>query len=172
VVIDAHERVAVAGARLAVHRPGFSGSEVLAQTAADAAGEFHLPPVDIKPGDRWVVTASLHATLRQAVPGHGTLQVAMVLRRRALVASLVSWARARGGRFGAFSEPTPAQVRSAATDDPQIARWAEAIERVAFGPSAVDAQAVSEVNRLAPPDLDEDDMKGAEHVDGARPRSV
>jgi hypothetical protein len=98
------------------------------------------------------VEAPLHARLVQPLPPPGELSVALVLRRRALLGRLVTWARGRGRPFDVKPEPTPGHVRRAAADDFTTARWADAIERAVFGGGEVDARMENEIERMAPPD--------------------
>jgi hypothetical protein len=78
-----------------------------------------------------------------------------VLRRRALLERLVDWARRRGRPYDAKPEPTPGHVRRAAGSEFSVARWADAVERAAYGGGVVDEHAQAEVDRLAPPGLAE-----------------
>lgn len=149
---DAHDGVAVAAARVAVERPGFERVEVLAQTVSDPGGGFALPALDARPGDLLVAEGPLHAALRRPLPPAGELEVALVLRRRAMLDRLVAWARGRGRPFDAKPEPTPGHVRRAAAAEFGVARWADAVERAAYGGAVVDAKAQEEVERLAPPE--------------------
>jgi hypothetical protein len=71
-------------------------------------------------------------------------------RKRQLLAHLVAWARARGGRFYARPDPTPAQVRAAAGPGSKVADWADAVERAAFSGEVVDEGRRAEIERLAP----------------------
>ena len=79
----------------------------------------------------------------------GELSIALVLRRRALLARLVAWARKRGRPFDVKPEPTPGHVRRAAAEDFQTARWADAVEQAVFGGGEVDARTEREIERLA-----------------------
>ena len=98
-VVDAHEGDAIAGARVAIERPGFQGTQTLASTTADEHGAFELAHVPTDEGASLLVEAPLHASLRQSVPGSGELAIALVLRKRALLNRLVAWARRRGKPF-------------------------------------------------------------------------
>jgi hypothetical protein len=75
----------------------------------------------------------------------------------------VTWAKRRGAPFDAPVEPTPGQVRRAAGTSFGVARWADAVERTAFGGTPVDARAELEVERLAP---DAAEWNDAEAADG------
>ena len=173
-VVDAHEGVSVAGARLAIERAGFESSAVIAETVSDASGAFVLPDVDVRPGDQLVAEGPWHDRVRFPRPPAGELLVTLVARRRALLDRLVAWARRRGPPFDAMPEPTPGQVGKAAgsTSWPDAApggaanagirAWAGAVERAVYGGEAVDAAREAEVDNLAPPD--------ATTPRGARPR--
>ncbi len=140
-VVDAHDGLAVAGAHVSIERAGFEHTQTIVETASDPAGAFALPAVDARPGDELVAEGPLHAALRRPVPRSGHLAIALSQRRRALLERLVGWARA---------ELTPAQVRQAAGADGAIARWADAVERAAYGGEVIDKRAENEVDGLAP----------------------
>jgi hypothetical protein len=173
-VVDAHEGVSVAGARLAIERAGFESSTVVAETVSDASGAFALPDADVRPGDQLVAEGAWHERVRFPRPPAGELLVTLVARRRALLDRLVAWARRRGPPFDAMPEPTPGQVGKAAGSTPWpdagpggtanagIRAWAGAVERAVYGGDAVDAAREAEVDSLAPPD--------ATTPRGARPR--
>jgi hypothetical protein len=110
-----------------------------------------LPPgVAPQPGDELACEGPLHGQLRRPMPEPGELDVALVLRKRALLDRLVAWARRRGLPFDARPEPTPGHVRRAAAGEFTVARWADAVERAAFGGQVVDSRVEGEVERLAP----------------------
>jgi len=152
---DAHEGSPISGGRVAVERPGFERVAVMAQALTDAAGSFVLPHVEALPGDVLVAEGALHAALRRPLPPAGELDVALVLRRRAVIDRLVAWARRRGRPFDAKPEPTPGHVRRAGGTDLAVARWADAVERAAFGGAPVDARAQADIERLEPEDRPE-----------------
>jgi hypothetical protein len=154
-VIDADERTPVARARVSIERPGFDRRDVVASTTTDDQGMFVLEPTDPLPGDELSAEAPLHAPLRSPLPARGDLRVALVLRRRALLDRLVSWAHRRGKPFDLYADPTPAQLRRAAGPDLGVVRWATAVERAAYGGGVVDEEAQGEVERLAPSELAE-----------------
>lgn len=152
-IVDAHEGTPVAGARVWVDRGTFEGRSVLASVGADADGAFELPGIDGLVGDEQIaVEAPLHARLVQPLPPAGELSIALLLRRRALLARLVGWARKRGRPFDVKPEPTPGHVRRAAAEDFQTARWADAVERAVFGVGEVDARTEREIERMVPAD--------------------
>ena len=149
-VIDAHAETAVASAQVSLERRSFRGVSVMATAQANAAGRFELRCEDLQPGDALAVEAPLHAVLRKPVPPFGEIQIALVLRRRKLLSRLVAWARARGKPFDHHPEPTPGHVKRAAGKDEETARWAEALERAAFGAEQVDGEAEKAVVDLEP----------------------
>jgi hypothetical protein len=162
-VLDAHEGAPVAGARLAIERPGFERSTIVVATVSDAAGSFSFGKAEIRPGDQLVAEGPWHGHVRLPMPPGGDLLVTLVARRRALLDRLVAWARRRGRPFDATPEPTPAQIRKAAravgpdalgaaTVNASIHAWADAVERAAYGGEPIDARRESEVDGLAPPD--------------------
>jgi hypothetical protein len=149
-VRDTHDGFAIAGARVAVERRGFERVDVVGQVFADAAGAFAIPPFEARSGDEVVIEGPLHAALRRPLPPPGEVEVLLVLRKRALLDRLVAWARRRGLPYDSRPEPTPAHVRRAAGAEFAVARWADAVERAAYGGAVVDQQAQGEVDRLAP----------------------
>jgi hypothetical protein len=150
VVVDAHDGRAIADARVSLERNGFDGVAVLASATTDTSGTFALGGVDVLVGDVLTSEAPLHARLEQRAPSAGQLSIALVLRRRALLDRLVAWAKRSGAPFDASVDPTPGQVRRAAGTSFGVARWADAVERTAFGGAPVDARAEMDVDRLAP----------------------
>jgi hypothetical protein len=167
-IVDAHEGHGVGGATIALERAGFDGTRVICRASSDDDGTFRLrvpagedepesaqpSPArhDVTRGTSLVVASPLYSTLRRPTPSFGTVEIAIVRRKRELLDRLVAWAHRRGGAFGAKPEPTPAQVRDAAGSDHRVARWAEATERAAFGQDLVDDAAQRDVDRLAPDD--------------------
>lgn len=143
-VVDAHDGTPVARARVAVERATFGGTEVIASTFTAEDGTFVLEHAI---GARLVAEGPLHAPLDRPLPPPGALEIALVSRKRRLLDRFVAWAR---GRVAAQEpEPTPDMVRRD-TDDPAVARWAEAVERAVFDRELVDARAEKEVDDLAP----------------------
>jgi hypothetical protein len=151
-VHDAHDNAPVPSARVAVERRGFERIDRIVEVVADEQGAFALPPLEAHPGDELVADGPLHAQVRRPLPPSGELDVALVLRRRALLDRLVAWARKRGKPFDARPEPTPGHVRRAANSEFTVARWADAVERAAYAGAVVDEHAQGEVDRLAPPE--------------------
>ncbi len=161
-VVDAHEGHAVVGASITLERGGFDGVQVLARATSEEDGSFELRMTEGRTqrsdaaserrGATLVVTSPLYSPLRRPTPSFGTVEIAIVRRKRVLLERLVAWARSRGGAFDAKPEPTPAHVRDAAGSDHRIARWADATERAAFGQDLVDAAAQDDIDRLAPDD--------------------
>lgn len=153
-VVDAHEAIPVHNARVWVERGTFEGRVLLASAQTDREGRFELPGIGPMQGDETIHTeARLHARLTQALPPAGEINIALLQRRRALLASLVAWAKRKGPPFDVRPEPTPGHVRRAASldrRDPETAQWAAAMEDAVFGPGEVDARKENEVAKLNP----------------------
>ena len=150
-VVDAHDRTPIAGARVWIERGTFDGRTVLVSVETDRDGRFTIAGTGPSAGDEEMsAEARLHARLRQRLPPAGEVTIALALRRRALLARLVTWARKKGAPYDARPEPTPGHVKRAASaelderaqrarsDAFTTARWADATERAVFGPGEVD----------------------------------
>jgi hypothetical protein len=159
-VVDAHDGGSVRHATIVLERAGFGAVEKIAETTADDAGRFVLDAPSARPGDQLSVEGRLHQRLVRAAPAHGTVEVSLVSRRRAVLRRLVDWARGRGGPFATKHEPTPGQVRRAAGDG-RTARWATAVEGAAFGHAEVDARVEMEVDALGHEGEDSSSGSGA-----------
>jgi hypothetical protein len=151
-VVDAHDGIPVPDARIAIERPGFDGVGVVVETTSNLSGGFAIGPVDVRPGDQLVVAGLWHAPLRRAVPSSGDVAVALVTRKRALLDRLIAWARRRGSPYDDQPDATPGHVRSVAAASSPIARWADAVERAAYGGGPLDERGQSAIDDLAPSD--------------------
>ncbi len=160
VVVDAHDGTPVEDAKVAIERRGFERIAVVAEARSGKDGRFALSAVAHEPGDEIASEGALHAPLRGALPPSGDLRVALVLRRRAVVDRMVAWARRRGKPFDARPEPTPGHVRRAAGGDSPVGRWADAVEKAAFGGETLDARAQAELDKLAPAAVEPADPAG------------
>ncbi len=150
-IVDAHDGAPIAKARVAVEVTGFTAATHAATAWTDDEGRFALgTDAPSLAGASLVVDAPFHASLKRPLPPAGELSIALVSRRRALLDRLVEWARSRGKPFDVRPEPTPGHVRNAAGEG-EVARWADAVERAAFGPTDVDAKLEEDVERLRPP---------------------
>jgi hypothetical protein len=150
-VTDAHEGAPIAGARVWIERGTFEGRAVLASVETDDDGRFSLPHVGPTAGDERISAEGRHhSRFTKDLPPAGEIAVALSARRRAVLAQLVAWARRRGAPFDARPEPTPGHVRRAAGDDVPTSRWAEAVERAAFGPGEIDARTERDIEGLLP----------------------
>lgn len=136
VVVDAHEQRPLRGVRLEVRAPSLEHSGVVTFVTSDSEGRFAFEvPTERAHGLELFAEARTHASERVTLPTGGTVFVALVTRRRALLDRLVRWHRRTAHRRGAVHEPTPAEVRLAHLEDPEVREWASAIEDAAFGPS-------------------------------------
>jgi hypothetical protein len=151
-VVDAHEGTPIGSARVWIERGTFDGRTILASVATNRSGSFELPAVSGLVGDEQIgAEAPLHARFLQPLPPAGEISIALALRRRALLARLVTWAKKRGPPFDTRPEPTPGHVKKAAAEEFQAARWADAVEKAVFGPNEVDARAEREIEKMEPP---------------------
>jgi hypothetical protein len=149
-ILDAHDESAIPGARIEiVTRFG------TASATSDAQGLFTIDAEPDQLDGAISISAAWHAPFRRALPPPGRLRVALVTRRRALLARLVELAGRAQGRVAASGEPTPHElVRHAAeTARTDIAAWAHAVEGAAYGPEPVDAERESAVRALEPREL-------------------
>lgn len=141
-ILDAHEGSAIAEARVRVLIPAFGGGGRAAEALTDDLGAFELPHVDgaRAEGAEIEVTARWHTRLTRPLPPPGQVVIHVVSRRRALLERLVDWARRRGRPWSGRAEPTPAEVARIAREQSarDVEAWAQAVERAAYGPEAVD----------------------------------
>lgn len=155
-VVDAHEGTPVYRARVWIDRGTFEGRSRLVAFETGADGRFKLPSIGPVAGDETIhAEARLHTRLSQALPPPGEIQIAIVQRKRALLANLVAWAKRRGAPYDIRPEPTPGHVRRHAQHDPREAgavKWASAVEAAVFGPGEVDERREVAVDQLAPDD--------------------
>src|SRR6202020_657092 len=149
-VTDADDATGIPVARVQIERPAFGRAEVLASVATDDDGRFELPPTERHLGDELSIEAPLHVALRRPLPPPGDLDAQLVQRKRALLGRLVGWAKLRGRPFDARPERTSGHVRHVAGEDFRVARWADAVERAAYGGEPVDARVEADIDRLAP----------------------
>jgi hypothetical protein len=139
IVVDAHDGTPLADVVIRATWPGFSAHALELRAVTDPAGAFRLE--GDRPGTNegavLEVRSRSHARLHRPLPPPGTLRIALVSRRRALVDALVRWARRRGHPWWRRGEPTPAQVarEARAQGAASTAAWAEAIQTAAFGPN-------------------------------------
>lgn len=149
VVLDAHERRPLAGIAVAVRARDFEGDRELATTTTDERGEFVLM---VDPVQSRVVTAEgpLHARVEVPMPTRGRAQLALQLRRRAVLERLMEALKRAGPAWAGKPEPTPSAVakiaEGRARDD--VAEWARAVESAAYGSRVVDAAHEASVRAL------------------------
>ncbi|HLV67903.1 MAG TPA: carboxypeptidase regulatory-like domain-containing protein [Polyangiaceae bacterium] len=148
-VIDAHDGGAIAGAQV---RIAGGGKEWSATT--DGRGEFTIDAAPTDASLTVAVHAPWHSELERPLPPPGRLVIALVTRRRALLARFVDWAeRWRAPGDGTRREPTPGEIARAASNGNHdgVATWATAVEAAAFGPEPVDREREAAVRSLEPP---------------------
>jgi hypothetical protein len=89
--------------------------------------------------------------LRTTLPPSGVLKVALQQRKRALLSDMVEWVKRQGDAFAFKAEPTPAELSAFSTMfRPEVAAWADAVERAAYGGAPVDAVVEDAVKKLIP----------------------
>ncbi len=151
-VIDAHEGWPLADVEVFVHQPTLVDGEdgLLVRAITDRYGKFAFDLEQRPDGAEIVAQSATHSAERKLLPAGGTLRIALVTRRRAVLRRFVNWARRRGRPYDRPPEPTPAQVRGAAKAEPDVARWASEVETVAFGPAEVDAEVEQSLRDVEP----------------------
>jgi hypothetical protein len=157
-VVDAHDGSPIAGASIVVRSAALDGDGVLIRATSDAHGEFafELPASATSDGGvrpeaaRIEAEARRHSRESRSLPSGGTLRIALVTRRRALLDVLTRWARRQGPPFDRQPEPTPAEVRHAAERRDDVRQWAGEIESAAFGPADVDAGGEAQIRDAEP----------------------
>lgn len=150
VVTDAHDGAPIGGAVVLVIG---SGAEER-RTVTEPDGTFRLAPFESAPGSRRLRVEGLwHTAHEWPLPPDGHLSVALVTRRRAVLARLLEWTRQRGALWSSGPlEPTPADLARSAesVQEPHVAQWARAVESAAFGPTALDSQEEARIRALEP----------------------
>ncbi len=144
VVVDAHEHTPVVGAAVTLLVPSFA-ADAPTRARTDAQGRFELPnalELTALEGVRLLVEAPWHSSLERPLPPPGELSIALVSRRRAALDRLVRWARQAGRPFDGDGAPTPGHVVAAAEarSAREVAEWAQAVERAAYGLTPPDAE--------------------------------
>ncbi len=154
-VVDAHDGLAIAGARVSIVVPVFDGEGVAAGQTTAADGSFALAHVAAARNDgaRLVVSAPHHTTLAGPAPADGTLSICLVSRRRTLLDRLVAWASASPRPWGRGKEPTPLELAEAARRhaQPEVEGWAAAVAEAAYGPTSPDERRENEILGREPP---------------------
>ena len=151
-VVDAHEGHPLADVKIIVRAPSLEGSGVLYETTTDRRGMFAFDLAERPESAELVTHSSTHSEERKALPAGGTLRIALITRRRALLRRFVSWARVRGRPYDAKPDPTPSHVRHAAhtSQRKDVEDWAAAVEEAAFGPAEVDETREAGVRGIEP----------------------
>jgi hypothetical protein len=153
-VRDAHDGQPVAGARVAIQVPAFGGGGRAATAVTDDAGSFELPHVDgaNAEGAQIETTARWHSRLARPLPPPGYVAIQLISRRRALLERLVEWAGRMGRPWSDRGEPTPGHVARVARERRanEVADWAQAVERAAYGPEPPDELEEGQVRQREP----------------------
>ena len=151
-VVDAHEGTPLSGVSIVVRAPTLEQDDVLLRVDSDGRGMFAFDLDPLPDGAEIVARSETHAEERKALPAGGTLRIALITRRRALLRRFVSWAQIRGAPYDIKPEPTPKHVAEAASRDERgdVRAWAQAVEGAAFGPGEVDADVEAAVRDVEP----------------------
>jgi hypothetical protein len=151
-VVDAHDGTLLCGARVRVRAPTLEADDVLVDVLSDDRGRFSFELVGRPDGAEIVIEAPSHAEQRKALPPSGTLRIALITRRRALVRRFVQWSQFRGAPYDTRPEATPAHVQAIARAQRRadVERWASDVERAAFGPGDVDADRERQIREAEP----------------------
>jgi hypothetical protein len=155
-VIDAHDQAPIAGARVEFHF-----GEGVVSVSTDGEGHFRLDAANAVAnavaGGTLGVSAPWHSRLERILPPPGRLGIALVTRRRALLARLIDLGATLriGSAAGATREsvePTPDELARHAADNARadLVVWARAVEGAAYGPEPVDAEREAAVSALEP----------------------
>jgi len=150
-VVDAHDGQVLAQVRITVRAPGFD-DDVLLTTTTDSRGIFAFD-LDQRPdGAELIASSDSHSEERKALPAGGTLKIALITRRRALLRRLVQWARLRGQPYDHKPDPTPGHVVATGKRQgrEEIESWAQQVEGAAFGPGEVDENVEAAVRKIEP----------------------
>lgn len=153
-VIDAHSREPVSGAELRIDVPTVEKVLVAVRSTSGPDGAFRLDKVKRLPeGARLVVNSKNHSELKQPVPPLGELQVAIVERRRKLLADLTRWAKSMGRPWAGAEDPTPAQVARVAQlqGRDETSLWARELESAAYSREGPSEQVEVELTSRTPP---------------------
>jgi hypothetical protein len=149
-VVDAHDAKALPDVTITVREATLEGDGVLIEAVTDRYGKFAFD-LDQRPEAAELLASSAsHSEARRALPAGGTLRIALITRRRAVLRRFVSWARIRGKPYDSKPEPTPAHVQTAAGDRQDVQLWAGQVEEAAFGPSPVDEPLETQLREKEP----------------------
>lgn len=153
-VLDAHDGTPIGGAQVQLLVPVFDGEGIAGTHVAGDDGSFTIPHVEAARSDgaRLVVSAPHHSTLREPVPPDGVLSVCLVSRRRTLLERMARWVARMGAPWATTKDPTPGEVATLAAREnrEEVAAWATAVERAAYGPVAPDERRESELTTSEP----------------------
>lgn len=134
VVVDAHTGVPIAGATVALVVPSLVSSAPARHAVTDDQGRFRFDKLTPLPeGSRFLVQGELHSTFEAPAPQPGVLEIALVARRRTLLAAVREWANL--GPNAPSPEPTPlelARLARAEGDEPS-AEWIRLVDEAVYG---------------------------------------
>lgn len=136
-VMDAHTGLPIAGATVSLIVPALVSAPPARESITRADGTFRFDKLTPLPeGSRLVVQAVHHSNLEYPAPRPGVLEIALVARRRTLLAALREWAN-----WGASSlpDPTPLELAHHAqlNGDNQSAQWIRLVDEAVYGHAPV-----------------------------------
>jgi hypothetical protein len=155
-VRDAHTGEFLSGVQLELSAPAVDErNSVIATARTNGDGVFKLVPASevLPEGTRMSIAAPWHSTLRLPAPKPGTIEIALVARRRTLLLNLIRWAEQSGAPFAHGLLTTPDRVARRASEKglTETETWARGIEQAAFGRLPPDAQDEGRLLALTPP---------------------
>lgn len=148
---DAHDGAPPTEASIQLWRPALSTDDaILLQLAIGPDGFFDFTlDMPVPEGCTIEVRSPAHTTERRRLPPPGVLRIHLSTRRRTILSRFAAWARRRR-RGSSAGEPTPQDVANHHADRPEVASWAHAVDRAAFGPTASDADHASTLQTTEP----------------------
>jgi hypothetical protein len=133
-VVDAHTGVPIAGATVALLVPTLVAGAPARYAVTSVDGNFRFDKLTPLPeGSRLLVQATYHSSLEYPTPQPGLLEIALVARRRTLLAAVREWA---SGRLNASNpEPTPNELARFAQSegDDKTAEWMRQVDEAVHG---------------------------------------
>lgn len=153
-VLDAHTQKPLAAVQLTLIEPRADGETVVESTVSNLRGEFQFATQFS--GQSLLRLRAEHEhfmTLATAVTA-ATFVVELRSTRRAVLESLVAWARRSGRPWDVAPAPTTGHVRQIAAQrqEPHVGTWATEVERAAFGPDSPSEPEVTELLGRSPKD--------------------
>jgi hypothetical protein len=138
VVVDAHTGAPIAGATVALVVPTLAPGPPARQATTGDDGTFRFDKLTPLPeGSRLLVRALQHSSLENLAPQPGLLDIALVARRRTLLAAVKDWAAA--ATIPSHPDPTPRELayQAQTEGDETSADWIRLVDEAVYGPDPV-----------------------------------